>query len=113
MYNYRLFNQSFHKILFLPIYVHLYEIKKSLPQLVKEMRESGLNYSFSGLSSVRAGHSIAKLNFNYFATIYNFLNLDPPTPESLMSAYVKYLSIQEEKKARAEANKAKKQKNID
>ena len=30
-----------------------------------------------------------------------------------MAAYLKYLSIQEEKKARAEANKAKKQKNID
>jgi hypothetical protein len=112
MYNPRTFNQTCHKILFLPIYVHLYELKISLPTLVNDMRKSGLNYSLSGLKSVRAGHSISKLNFNYFGTIYDFLNISPPTPETLAEAQIKYNNIQAEKKARAAANKLKKLKKL-
>lgn len=106
-------NQSLQKILFLPILIRLNELNINLRELTSLLNEKGYNYTYGGLNAVKFGHSSANLSFNYFGTIYAVLNISPPTPESLMIAYVKYTDIQKEKKARAEANRAKKQKKID
>ena len=53
------------------------------------------------------------LNINYFGIIYDVLNLPFPDFESLYFANIKAQQLREEKKERAEANKAKKLKKID
>lgn len=106
-------NKAIQKTLFLPIFVALHERKITFVNLISIMKERGHIYKLATLYTTRLGNNSFNININYFSQIYEALGIDPPTPESLMSAYLKYLSIQEEKKLKAEANKAKKLKKID
>lgn len=113
MYKENPINKAIQKTLFLPIFVALHERKISFKELVHILNEKGYKYKIATLYSTNLGVNSFIININYFSQIYESLNLDPPTPESLIKAHLKYLSIKEEKKARAEANKAKKQKKVD
>jgi hypothetical protein len=109
----RKFNQAIQKILFAPILVHMRLNKISFNDLSIILCERGYRYTRVGLNAVCYGHSSASLNINYFGIIYDVLNLPLPDFEGVYFANVKAQELREEKKARAEANKAKKQKNID